>query len=206
MPKAPSEPRKLIALVFCRLKQGSNGIPRSEAHTLSPFTFSVPAGIAIKRTPPLDERIVRHLTMMMGVFCGASGLALLLASLALVHVPAQTTQMGVDEIRPGMIGVGRTVFEGTRVEEFKVHILGVSEAAGVNALVGLMARESLNANSANIYCEPTGRPAALISWACAAQPPALPLPRAPEPTAIPTCGCAYSDPAIPSQDISARMA
>src|SRR5436190_12368383 len=53
--------------------------------------------------------------------------ALLLASLALVHVPAQTTQMGVDEIRPGMIGVGRTVFEGTRVEEFNVHILGVLE-------------------------------------------------------------------------------
>src|SRR4051812_44851899 len=53
--------------------------------------------------------------------------ALVLASLALVHVPAQTTQMGVDEIRPGMIGIGRTVFEGTRVEEFKVHVLGVLE-------------------------------------------------------------------------------
>src|SRR3954470_142355 len=53
--------------------------------------------------------------------------ALVLASLALVHVPAQTTQMGVDEIRPGMIGIGRTVFEGTRVEEFTVHVLGVLE-------------------------------------------------------------------------------
>src|SRR5438477_11928411 len=36
-------------------------------------------------------------------------------------------QMGVDEIRPGMTGVGRTVFDGTRVEEFKVNILGVLE-------------------------------------------------------------------------------
>src|SRR6201985_2073039 len=54
-------------------------------------------------------------------------LALLLGSLALVHVPAQSTQMGVDEIRPGMVGIGRTVFEGTRVEEFKVNILGVLE-------------------------------------------------------------------------------
>src|SRR3954469_22241904 len=53
--------------------------------------------------------------------------ALLLASLALVHAPAQTAQMGVDEIRPGMVGVGRTVFEGTRVEEFKANILGVLE-------------------------------------------------------------------------------
>jgi len=53
--------------------------------------------------------------------------ALLLASLALVHTPAQTAQMGVDELRPGMVGIGRTVFDGTRVEEFKVHILGVLE-------------------------------------------------------------------------------
>jgi len=53
--------------------------------------------------------------------------ALLLASLALIHTPAQTAQMGVDEIRPGMVGIGRTVFEGTRVEEFKVNILGVLE-------------------------------------------------------------------------------
>src|SRR5256884_7519804 len=53
--------------------------------------------------------------------------ALLLAALALVHVPAQSAQMGVDELRPGMIGIGRTVFEGTRVEEFKVNVLGVLE-------------------------------------------------------------------------------
>jgi SpoIVB peptidase S55 len=51
----------------------------------------------------------------------------LLASLALIRVPAQTTQMGIDEIRPGMVGVGRTVFDGTRVEEFKANILGVLE-------------------------------------------------------------------------------
>src|SRR5215467_2934350 len=58
------------------------------------------------------------------------GFALLLASLALlatVHLPAQSAQMRVEDIRPGMIGVGRTVFEGTRVEEFKVNILGVLE-------------------------------------------------------------------------------
>ncbi len=33
--------------------------------------------------------------------------------------------MSVDEVRPGMVGVGRTVFEGDRVEEFTVRILGV---------------------------------------------------------------------------------
>src|SRR6185436_17912383 len=37
------------------------------------------------------------------------------------------TQMGIDEIRPGMVGIGRTVFDGTRVEEFKANIIGVLE-------------------------------------------------------------------------------
>ena len=54
-------------------------------------------------------------------------LASLLASLTLIRLPAQTTQMGIDEIRPGMVGIGRTVFDGTRVEEFKANILGVLE-------------------------------------------------------------------------------
>ena len=53
--------------------------------------------------------------------------ALLLASFALVPLLAQSAQMRVEDIRPGMVGIGRTVFEGTRVEEFKVHILGVLE-------------------------------------------------------------------------------
>jgi hypothetical protein len=35
------------------------------------------------------------------------------------------TLMSVDDIRPGMVGVGHTVFDGTHVEEFKAHILGV---------------------------------------------------------------------------------
>src|SRR5450759_3471425 len=37
------------------------------------------------------------------------------------------SQMGVDEIRPGMVGIGRTVFDGTQVEEFKANIIGVLE-------------------------------------------------------------------------------
>ncbi len=41
------------------------------------------------------------------------------------RTPAQTSLMSVDEIRPGMIGTGRTVFQGTELQEFKAHILGV---------------------------------------------------------------------------------
>ncbi len=46
-------------------------------------------------------------------------------ALWVMALPASTKYMSVDEIKPGMTGIGRTVFEGTKVEEFKVHILGV---------------------------------------------------------------------------------
>jgi hypothetical protein len=48
----------------------------------------------------------------------------LLFSLA-ITLPAQSRVFPVDELRPGMVGVGRTVFEGDRLDEFKVHIIGV---------------------------------------------------------------------------------
>ncbi len=54
-----------------------------------------------------------------------AAVALLLAALSVPSLPASTPLMSVDEIRPGMIGVGRTVFEGAELSEFKVHILGV---------------------------------------------------------------------------------
>jgi hypothetical protein len=51
----------------------------------------------------------------------AAAAALLLG----VSLPARAPQMPVDEIRPGMVGVGRTVIQGTELKEFKAHILGV---------------------------------------------------------------------------------
>lgn len=57
---------------------------------------------------------------------------LLLVSLALATIlavgPAAQRETGflpVDEIRPGMVGVGRTVYSGTTLEEFNATILGV---------------------------------------------------------------------------------
>jgi hypothetical protein len=43
------------------------------------------------------------------------------------RLSGDTLQMPVEDIRPGMVGVGRTVFDSTRVEEFKANILGVLE-------------------------------------------------------------------------------
>jgi hypothetical protein len=38
--------------------------------------------------------------------------------------------MPLDQVRPGMVGVGRTVFEGSKIEEFKVTVIGVLENIG----------------------------------------------------------------------------
>jgi len=57
--------------------------------------------------------------------------ALLVLAGVLAATPATWAAevMPIDEVRPGMQGVGRTVFEGTRVDEFGVRILGVLENA-----------------------------------------------------------------------------
>ena len=48
-----------------------------------------------------------------------------LALAALTGVSAQSETFPVDELSPGMVGTGRTVFAGDHLEEFEVHILGV---------------------------------------------------------------------------------
>jgi hypothetical protein len=45
--------------------------------------------------------------------------------LSLIPLRAETELMPLSEIRPGMTGVGITVFDGSAREEFTVHILGV---------------------------------------------------------------------------------
>lgn len=48
-----------------------------------------------------------------------------LLCLALAALPASTAYMPVEAVKPGMIGIGKTVFQGTRIDEFKVIVLGV---------------------------------------------------------------------------------
>src|SRR3954466_15452171 len=43
----------------------------------------------------------------------------------LVRLPAAPALMPIDDVKPGMVGTGRTIFEGSELKEFKVHILGV---------------------------------------------------------------------------------
>src|SRR5258706_2487675 len=65
----------------------------------------------------------RKFPVLLGLAAGC-GIALSLASPSL---RGATPQMAVSEIRPGMVGIGHTVFDGVHVEEFKAHILGVLE-------------------------------------------------------------------------------
>src|SRR4051795_12253463 len=51
------------------------------------------------------------------------------ASAAPAAAPLLDT-LPLDQIRPGMVGVGRTVFQGTAIEEFKVTVIGVLENVG----------------------------------------------------------------------------
>src|SRR3954468_15085493 len=44
-----------------------------------------------------------------------------------VVLSGAATQMPIGQVRPGMVGIGHTVFDGTHVEEFKAHIIGVLE-------------------------------------------------------------------------------
>src|SRR5262245_45725993 len=49
----------------------------------------------------------------------------LTAVAGLTGLSAATPMMSVGEIKPGMIGIGHTVFNGTKVEQFNVRIVGV---------------------------------------------------------------------------------
>src|SRR6266850_5793843 len=53
----------------------------------------------------------------------------LITLVTLSFVPAARAQeiLPLDQVRPGMVGVGRTVFEGTKIEDFRVEIIGVLE-------------------------------------------------------------------------------
>src|SRR5205085_9675260 len=66
-------------------------------------------------------------TSMRQLTCTALVAAALATGVLLTSLLAATPTMPVSEIRTGMTGIGRTVFDGTRVEEFKVNILGVIE-------------------------------------------------------------------------------
>ncbi len=56
---------------------------------------------------------------------GIAALALALMAVSALQAQSQTQFFPLREIRPGLKGVGRTIFEGNNIQEFQVEILGV---------------------------------------------------------------------------------
>src|SRR5215510_10079011 len=68
----------------------------------------------------MTEMLQRRLVMTLCAVLAA-------ASLLVRPLSGAAAMMSVDDIRPGMTGIGHTVFDGTHVEEFKANIIGVLE-------------------------------------------------------------------------------
>ena len=99
--------RILVSADGTRRRRGSvNG--RGRARLDSPWRTPYNGRTVSRRLSPLPSR-------------GASCLAALILG---GPVGARSTVMPVSEVRPGMVGVGRTVFRGEAVEEFTVRIIG----------------------------------------------------------------------------------
>jgi hypothetical protein len=94
-----------------------------------PADLRLPARAGSPRTPSSGPCRRRSRPL-----AAASALAIALAVAALASdrfaaTFAQAARMPVSEIREGMVGEGYSVFEGTRRDPFKAHILGVLENA-----------------------------------------------------------------------------
>jgi len=92
--------------------------PISRQEATRPQVADLPQTLAIPMVYPYHQR-----EPAMKYRAPVAVLAFVL-SLA-VGLPAQNRIFPVEELRPGMTGIGRTVFEGERLDEFTVHILGV---------------------------------------------------------------------------------
>ncbi|MXZ60668.1 MAG: hypothetical protein F4228_12735 [Acidobacteria bacterium] len=71
--------------------------------------------------PPFRDLVLRIHLVILGVLAALAGGAL--------QTAAQTAVLPLDEVRPGMVGEGRTVFAGEEVESFGVEIVGVLDGA-----------------------------------------------------------------------------
>src|SRR5204862_2392374 len=71
----------------------------------------------------IDGNPMRLVRLALTSLVAFIGVALVTSS----FLSGEATDMAVAEIRPGMVGIGRTVFDGTHVEEFKANIIGVLE-------------------------------------------------------------------------------
>lgn len=88
-------------------------------------------------------------------------LAQLALTLLLAVVPAVAQESAffpIENVRPGMKGVGRTVFQGTAIETFDVEILGVLEKTGPQQNMILARLSGDKVNRSGVFAGMSGSP------------------------------------------------
>lgn len=102
-----------------RVKRITNGTKRTR-HAVKASTAGTPEGFV---GACYNQRVPHSRRQVFGA------LAVLTVGLAMSIVPVPAAQsvpfMPIGDVRPGMIGIGRTVFSGEALEDFQVHIIGV---------------------------------------------------------------------------------
>lgn len=93
----------------------------------------------------------------LGALIGLVWLALVSGGLYAAELPPL---MSIDDIRPGMKGVGKTVFSGTTIEEFDVEILAVlkNETPGGDAIMAKVSGGSIQLEKVGVIGGMSGSP------------------------------------------------
>jgi SpoIVB peptidase S55 len=122
-----------------------------DGRTITPFSLTRKQLLLITEGDASLPRIAMHLR-----FAAA---ALAVAALLGASLPATTSLMPIEDVRPGMVGIGRTVFEGTELKEFKVQILGVlRNVAGPKRDLILARLEGANLHESGVAQGMSGSP------------------------------------------------
>ena len=99
---------------------------------------------------------------------------------------AQTPFFPLKDIRPGMHGVGRTVFSGNRIEEFQVEILGVLDNIGPKESLILARLSGGPLEQTGVMQGMSGSPVYIDGKLVGAVAMAYPSPRTPSPAFAPS--------------------
>src|SRR5678815_5241250 len=96
--------------------KGESGTSRSGAYQRAPNRSNTDLSACYNRSCAPSRRFMRKLLLVL------AGSALSVLTLAAAQTPAF---FPINDVRPGMVGIGRTVFEGDKLEEFRANIVGV---------------------------------------------------------------------------------
>src|SRR5207244_4643794 len=104
--------------------------------------------------PPMTGGLMNLLRSLLAV----PVLGLLLLPVPARDSPKPESYWPVDDVRPGMKGVGKTVVKGTKIEEFDVEILGVLKNTSPGRDLVLARLSGLNLEKTGVIAGMSGSP------------------------------------------------